>query len=55
MIERAEEKLADLGLRQLRVRCHGNLAASRPDEEGYRLLSDRSIRKRYIAFSAKSI
>jgi len=50
MIERAEGKLADLGLRQLRVRCHGNLARIETDEEGFRLFSDRSIREEIYRF-----
>jgi len=41
----AEQYLLGLGLRRLRVRCHGNLARIETDEEGYALLADRGRRE----------
>ncbi|MDR1885095.1 MAG: ATP-dependent sacrificial sulfur transferase LarE [Synergistaceae bacterium] len=44
MIDRAEQFLLDLGLRQVRVRHHGNLARIETDEDGCRILMDRGVR-----------
>jgi uncharacterized protein len=45
MIDRAEQLLLDMGLRQVRVRHHGNLARIETDEDGFRLLTDRERRR----------
>jgi uncharacterized protein len=44
-VDGAEQTLLDLGLRQVRVRCHGNLARIETDEDGFRLFEDRDIRR----------
>jgi uncharacterized protein len=44
-VDRAEQLLLDLGLRQVRVRHHGDLARIETDEAGFKLLSDAYIRK----------
>ena len=44
MIDRAEQFLLDMGLRQVRVRHHGSLARIETDEEGYGTLADRGAR-----------
>jgi biotin synthase len=46
MVDRAEQFLLDIGLRQLRVRHHGTIARIETDEEGFVLLMDRSVRER---------
>jgi biotin synthase len=46
MVDRAEQFLLDIGLRQLRVRHHGTIARIEADEEGFALLMDRSVRER---------
>jgi uncharacterized protein len=46
MIDRAEQFLLDIGLRQVRVRHHGSLARIETDEDGYGILSDHGIRSR---------
>jgi uncharacterized protein len=46
MIDRAEQFLLDMGLRQVRVRHHGNLARIETDEGGYGILSDHGTRMR---------
>ena len=38
-IDEAEQYLLDLGLRQVRVRCHGNLARIETDEDGFSRLT----------------
>ena len=45
MIDQAEQLLLDMGLRQVRVRCHDNLARIETDEPGFSILMDHSIRK----------
>ncbi|MDR3287980.1 MAG: ATP-dependent sacrificial sulfur transferase LarE [Peptococcaceae bacterium] len=45
MIDQAEQLLLDMGLRQVRVRCHGNLARIETDEDGFLILSDRQQRQ----------
>ena len=51
-IETAEDFLLELGLRQLRVRCHNNLARIETDEAGFSILSERQTRERvYERFS----
>ena len=45
MIDRAEQLLLDMGLRQVRVRHHGNLARIETDEEGLETLMDRARRE----------
>jgi uncharacterized protein len=45
MIDRAEQFLLDMGLRQVRVRHHGHLARIETDETGFRLLTDRTRRE----------
>ncbi|MDR1065122.1 MAG: ATP-dependent sacrificial sulfur transferase LarE [Oscillospiraceae bacterium] len=44
-IDEAEQTLLDLGLRQVRVRHHGDIARIETDEEGFRLFEDGFIRK----------
>ena len=51
MIDRAEQMLLDMGLRQVRVRHHGNLARIETDEDGFQILTEREHRERiYWAF-----
>lgn len=45
MIDRAEQLLLDMGLRQVRVRHHGNLARIETDEDGFHILMDRERRE----------
>ena len=45
-MEKAEQFLLDLGLRQLRVRSHGAVARIETDEAGMLLLSDPETRAR---------
>lgn len=45
MIDRGEQLLLDLGLRQVRVRHHGNLARIETDEAGFGILADRIHRE----------
>ncbi|MGI6361700.1 MAG: ATP-dependent sacrificial sulfur transferase LarE [Bacillota bacterium] len=45
MIDRAEQILLDLGLRQVRVRYHGGLARIETDEKGFILFQDKGLRK----------
>lgn len=45
MIDRAEQLLLDLGLKQVRVRHHGNLARIETDEDGFHILTDREHQK----------
>ncbi|MDR2529733.1 MAG: ATP-dependent sacrificial sulfur transferase LarE [Synergistaceae bacterium] len=49
MVDRAEQLLLDLGLRQVRVRHHGNLARIETDEEGFSHLTDRKVRETLYA------
>ena len=48
-IETAEQFLLDLGLRQVRVRRHNNLARIETDEKGFTLLNERDIREQIYA------
>lgn len=51
MVEQAEQFLLDLGLHQVRVRCHDNLARIETDEAGFELLRGLSVREQvYTAF-----
>lgn len=53
MIDRAEQLLLDMGLRQVRVRHHGNLARIETDADGFQLLMDRVRREDiYAAFKS---
>jgi uncharacterized protein len=49
MVDQAEQLLLDAGLRQVRVRHHGNLARIETDEAGFNILADRKIRERVYA------
>jgi uncharacterized protein len=44
MIDRAEQLLLDIGLRQVRVRHHGNLARIETDELGFNILTESKQR-----------
>jgi uncharacterized protein len=44
MIDRAEQLLLDIGLRQVRVRHHGNLARIETDELGFNILMEHNQR-----------
>ncbi|MDR1915098.1 MAG: ATP-dependent sacrificial sulfur transferase LarE, partial [Synergistaceae bacterium] len=46
MVDRAEQILLDLGIRQVRVRHHGNIARIETDEDGFKLLMERDVRER---------
>jgi uncharacterized protein len=46
MVDRAEQILLDLGIRQVRVRHHDEVARIETDEDGFELLMDRDIRER---------
>ncbi len=46
MIDSAEQFLLDLGIRQVRVRCHGSLARIETDEDGFSVLLDRGNREK---------
>ncbi len=48
-VEAAEAALRSLGLRQLRVRHHGEIARIETDAEGLRLLTDPQVRERAVA------
>jgi uncharacterized protein len=45
MVDQAEQALLDLGLRQVRVRHHGNSARIETDEDGFARLADRETRE----------
>jgi uncharacterized protein len=45
-IDRAEQLLLDVGLRQVRVRHHGNLARIETDEAGFHTLMDKEQREK---------
>lgn len=45
MVDKAEQFLLDMGLRQVRVRHHGSLARIETDETGFALLLDRERRE----------
>jgi pyridinium-3,5-biscarboxylic acid mononucleotide sulfurtransferase len=44
MVDEAEQYLLDMGIRQVRVRCHGNLARIEADEDGFAVLVERQRR-----------
>jgi uncharacterized protein len=46
MIDQAEQYLLDLGIRQVRVRHHGNLARIETDETGFAILAGRDLREK---------
>ncbi|OEG70781.1 adenine nucleotide alpha hydrolase [Candidatus Endomicrobiellum trichonymphae] len=46
VIDRAEQLLLDIGLRQVRVRHHGNLARIETDELGFNILMERNQREK---------
>lgn len=48
-VEQAEQYLLDLGLRQVRVRCHDRLARIETDEAGFQRLLDRAVREQVHA------
>jgi len=45
MVDKAEQLLLDMGLKQVRVRHHGNLARIETDEDGFIILTDLKNRK----------
>jgi uncharacterized protein len=45
MIDKAEQFLLDMGLKQVRVRHHGNLARIETDEDGFAILTGRKNRE----------
>ncbi len=45
MVDKSEQLLLDMGLSQVRVRCHGNLARIETDEEGFIKLADEKTRR----------
>ena len=45
MVDKAEQLLLDMGLKQVRVRHHGNLARIETDENGFMILTDLKNRK----------
>ena len=45
MIDQAEQYLLDLGIWQVRVRIHDNLARIEVDEEGFKIFSDPQLRR----------
>jgi uncharacterized protein len=49
MVDRAEQLLLDMGLRQVRVRHHGGLARIETDEDGFLILTDRGNREKVYA------
>lgn len=48
-VGRAEEFLSSLGIRQLRVRVHGNIARIEVPEEEMHVLFDEAVRKKIVA------
>jgi len=46
MIDKAEQYLLDIGLKQVRVRHHGGVARIETDEAGFQILVDRENRER---------
>ncbi|MDR1952034.1 MAG: ATP-dependent sacrificial sulfur transferase LarE [Elusimicrobiota bacterium] len=45
MIDKAEQFLLDMGLKQVRVRHHGNLARIETDEKGFNIFMDKNKRE----------
>ena len=53
MVDKAEQLLLDMGFRQVRVRCHGNLARIETDSDGFTLMLSPSNREKiHTAFKA---
>ena len=46
MVDKAEQFLLDMGLKQVRVRHHGSLARIETDEDGFAILIDKKNRKK---------
>jgi uncharacterized protein len=46
MVDRSEQFLLDMGLKQLRVRHHGAVARIETDDEGFGILMDPGVRER---------
>ena len=46
MIDKAEQYLLDAGFKQVRVRYHSDLARIETDQDGFRLLEDKTLRKK---------
>jgi uncharacterized protein len=46
MVDRAEQFLLDMGLRQVRVRHHGTIARIETDEDGFNTLMEQGTRER---------
>jgi uncharacterized protein len=46
MVDRAEQILIDMGLKQLRVRHHGTIARIETDEDGFSIVMNRDMRER---------
>ena len=49
MIDRAEQALLDMGLGQVRVRYHGDLARIETDEDGFRVVMEKARRQKICA------
>jgi len=49
MVDKAEQLLLDMGLKQVRVRHHGGLARIETDEDGFLILTDRKNREKVYA------
>jgi uncharacterized protein len=49
MVDRAEQLLLDMGLKQVRVRHHGNVARIETDEDGFSILANRKNREMVYA------
>jgi uncharacterized protein len=45
MVDKAEQALLDMGLKQVRVRHHNNLARIETDENGIKILMDKNNRE----------
>jgi uncharacterized protein len=45
MVDKAEQALLDMGLKQVRVRHHGDIARIETDEAGFEILKDIGVRK----------
>jgi len=53
MIDLAEQMLIDIGLNQVRVRYHGDLARIETDEFGFKILMERSQREKVYEYLKK--
>ena len=49
MVDKAEQFLLDMGLKQVRVRHHGGLARIETDDSGFLILADRETREKIYA------